>query len=136
MGKVTTLVVTAVIALAFGFVGAFAAVNVFADELRGPQGATGIQGPPGHDGADGVDGAQGPPGPAGKAGKAAKQPAAQGYDLGSDNCAGTAFGVVTDVRVVGNHLQVDRKQVCVRQSATARYRPRTRSRTARPSGHS
>jgi hypothetical protein len=119
MGKFSTLAITAAIALVFGFGGAFAAVSVFAEDLRGPQGATGIQGPPGHDGADGQDGETGPPGPPGKAGKAAKTPKQATYDLGNGECAGQAFGVVTDVRVVKQHLQVDREQVCVKQSASA-----------------
>ncbi|HLN75820.1 MAG TPA: hypothetical protein VK204_02170 [Nocardioidaceae bacterium] len=118
MGKFSTLAITAAIALVFGFGGAFAAVSVFAEDLRGPQGATGIQGPPGQAGTDGHDGdtgPAGPPGKPGKAGKAAKLPKKATYDLGNGDCAGQAFGVVTDVRVVKQHLQVDREQVCVKQ---------------------
>lgn len=118
MGKFSTLALAAAIALVFGFVGAFAAVNVFAEDLRGPQGATGIPGAPGQPGVDGKDGETGPPGPAGKpgkAGKAAKAPEPKTYDLGSGDCAGQAFGVVTDVRVVKQRVQVDREQVCVTQ---------------------
>lgn len=115
MGKVTTLLVTAVVALVFGFVGSFAAVSVFTEDLRGPQGATGVPGPPGEngiDGADGTDGTAGPRGPRGPAGKAARVEA-QTYDLGSANCKGRAVSVVTDAKVVERRLQLERGLVCL-----------------------
>jgi hypothetical protein len=115
MGKVTTLLVTAVVALVFGFVGSFAAVSVFTEDLRGPQGATGVPGPPGEngaDGADGIDGARGDQGPPGRAGKAAKVEA-QTYNLGSANCKGRAVSVVTDAKVVERRLQLERGLVCL-----------------------
>jgi len=115
MGKVTTLLVTAVVAVVFGFVGSFAAVSVFTEDLRGPQGATGVPGPPGENGADGADGADGAAGsrglrgPAGKAARVEAQP----YNLGSANCKGRAVSVVTDARVVERRLQLERGLVCL-----------------------
>ena len=115
MGKLTSLLVTALVALVCGFGGAFTAVSVFAEDLRGPQGATGVPGPAGLDGKDGAPGSDGAPGkrgPEGRPGRAAKTPV-RDYNLGSTGCAGQSFRVVTDVKVVGKRLQVDRGQVCV-----------------------
>lgn len=112
MGKVSGAAATAAIALMFGFTGAFAAVQVFAEDLRGPQGATGVPGPPGTDGTDGQDGSDGARGPRGLRGQATKvnEPT---YSIGTAGCVGQSFRVVTDARVVDKRLQVDRTQVCV-----------------------
>ena len=116
MGKWTSLGLTALIAVVFGFLGSFVAVNVSTDQLRGPQGASGLAGPPGEqgpaglDGADGVDGARGPAGKAGKAGRAARKPAT---DLGTTGCAGRSVEVVTDVTVRDQKVNVTKKTVCV-----------------------
>jgi hypothetical protein len=119
MGKLSSLLVTGVVALACGFGGAFAAVSVLAEDLRGPQGATGVPGPAGADGADGedgapgADGADGKRGPQGPRGKEARARAPRAYDLGSADCSGRSVRIVTDVRVESRGLQVDRGQVCV-----------------------
>jgi hypothetical protein len=116
MGKLGTWTLTAVIAVVFGFLGAFVAVQVFADQLRGEQGVTGLAGPPGEqgpsgqDGADGAPGARGLPGKAGRAGRAA---APKRTDLGTTGCAGTAVDVVTDVVVKGQRMNLVKKPVCV-----------------------
>ena len=116
MGKLATLLVTAAIALVCGFLGAFAAVNVFADQLRGPQGASGLAGPPGEqgpagqDGADGADGEPGPPGPAGKAAQAARQ---KPTNIGTSGCAGSSVDVVTDVMIKDQKMSLVKKPVCV-----------------------
>ena len=113
MGKVASLGVAAVVALVFGFGGAFAAGAVFAEDLRGPQGATGIPGPPGEAGRNGADGAAGEQGPPGRPGKAARVQAPTTYGIGTTGCAGQAYQVVTDVKVVQKRLQVERELVCV-----------------------
>lgn len=116
MGKLPTLLVTAAIALVFGFIGAFAAVNVFADQLRGPQGATGLAGPPGEQGPagqDGADGEPGPAGPAGKAGRAAKVARQKPTDIGTSGCAGSSVDVVTDVMIKDQKMSLVKKPVCV-----------------------
>jgi len=116
MGK---LVITAVLALVFGFGGAAGAVTAFHGQLQGPQGATGLTGAPGpqgeagHDGVDGRDGTRGPAGKPGKAGKAATN-VSMPTDLGLGNCAGRAMSVITDVRITkGQKLQLVRKTVCI-----------------------
>lgn len=113
MGKVSKVLVTAVVALLFGFVGAFVAVQVFAEDLRGPQGATGVPGPAGSDGTNGTDGADGARGPRGPRGTAARVQTPRTYSIGTTDCVGQSFRVVTDVRVVNKRLQVDRELVCV-----------------------
>lgn len=110
------LLVTSVLALAFGFVGALGAVSFFADDLKGTQGATGIQGAPGEPGVRGTDGGQGSPGERGrpgKRGKAARVPKLPSYDLGTLNCAGTGYEVVTDVTVVKRQVRTSKAVVCI-----------------------
>jgi hypothetical protein len=115
----TDLLLTAVVAVVCGFLGAAGGIAVLHDELVGPQGPTGLQGlpgeqgPPGADGADGVDGvdgADGERGPRGRSGRAAEQ---QPVDLGTEGCAGSAVRVVTDVSGDGEQIQVERETVCV-----------------------
>jgi hypothetical protein len=112
----TDLLLTAVVAVVCGFLGAAGGIAVLHDELVGPQGPTGLQGPPGEqgppgaDGADGVDGVDGERGPRGRSGRAAKQ---QPVDLGTEGCAGTSVRVVTDVSSDGEKIQVERETVCV-----------------------
>jgi hypothetical protein len=113
MGKLPTLLVTAAIALVFGFLGALAAVNVFADQLRGPQGATGLAGPPGEQGPPGQDGADGEPGPAGPAGKAAQAARQKPTDIGTSGCAGSSVDVVTDVTIKDQKMSLVKRPVCV-----------------------
>ncbi len=113
MGKWGTLLVTAVVAVVFGFVGAFAAVNVFADQMQGPQGPTGLAGPPGEQGPpgqDGADGARGPRGLPGKPGHAARKVST---DLGTTGCAGRSVDVVTDVVIKNQTMNLVKKPVCV-----------------------
>ncbi|MGZ4438677.1 MAG: collagen-like triple helix repeat-containing protein [Nocardioides sp.] len=116
MGKWASLGLTALIAVVFGFLGSFVAVNVSSEQLRGAQGATGLQGAPGPqgpagiDGADGVDGARGPAGRAGKAGHAAAKAAT---DLGTVGCVGRSVEVVTDVTVKNQKISLTKKTVCV-----------------------
>jgi hypothetical protein len=117
MGK---YLVTCVLALVFGFGGAFAAVAVMQDSLTGPQGETGLTGPPGATGpqgargADGADGADGKPGKAGKAGKAAKAADPVPVDLGVQGCTGQSVQVITDVAITADQkLRLTRKNVCV-----------------------
>ena len=96
-------VVTCVLALVFGFGGAFAAVAVMQDSLTGPQGETGLTGPPG---------AQN--GKAGKAGKAAKAADPVPVDLGVQGCNGKSVQVITDVTITaGQKLRLTKKNVCV-----------------------
>ena len=112
-GNLTRWAVTAVVATVFGFVGSFAAVSVFAEELRGPQGATGVPGPAGPAGQDGTNGQDGAPGPRGPRGKAAEVVTPPSYGIGTTGCVGQPFRVVTDVGVVDKRVQVDRQLVCV-----------------------
>jgi hypothetical protein len=107
------LLTACVVAAVFGFVGAFVAVKVFADDLRGPQGAMGIQGVPGEPGARGMDGADGEPGPAGPRGRPGRDAKVSSLDLGSDGCAGRPYQVVTDVTAVRGELHVAKDYVCV-----------------------
>jgi hypothetical protein len=110
-------VVTCVLALVFGFGGAFAAVAVMQDSLTGPQGETGLTGPPGAQGAQGArgaDGADGVNGKAGKAGKAAKAADPVPVDLGVQGCNGKSVQVITDVTITaGQKLRLTKKNVCV-----------------------
>ncbi len=107
------LLLTALVALVFGFVGAFVAVQVFSEDLRGPQGATGLPGSPGEPGPRGTDGAPGPPGPRGPAGTTAEIPELPSYDLSTADCAGAAVEVVTGVEVVRGRVQVTKDRVCL-----------------------
>ena len=113
------LLVTCVVALVCGFLGALAAVTVFQDQLAGPQGATGLQGtagepgPPGADGADGVDGTPGERGPRGLSGKAGKAAGEVPLNIGTDDCLGRSVQVVTDATVRNDELQLERETVCV-----------------------
>jgi collagen triple helix repeat protein len=110
------LLLTALIAVVCGFLGALGGIAVLNDELVGPQGPTGLQGlpgeegPPGADGSDGVDGVDGERGPRGRSGQAAEE---QPVDLGTEGCAGTSVRVVTDVSSDGEKIQVERETVCV-----------------------
>ena len=108
---------TCVLALVFGFGGAFAAVAVFQDSLTGPQGQSGLTGPPGPNGpagADGVDGADGAPGKDGRRGKAAKATAPAPVDLGVQGCAGQSVQVITDMTITAaQKIQLTKKNVCV-----------------------
>jgi hypothetical protein len=110
------LVLSCVLAVVFGFVGATAAVTVMHDSLRGAQGSTGLPGAPGPagaDGQDGVNGAAGARGPAGKAGRAAKALPTQ-IDLGVQGCLGQSVEVITDATVTAQQkLKLTKKQVCV-----------------------
>jgi hypothetical protein len=113
-------VVTCVLALVFGFGGAFAAVAVSQDSLRGPQGESGLVGPPGAKGATGArgaDGADGADGKAGKAGKAAKAPKAADpvpVNLGVKGCTGQSVQVITDVTITADQkIRLTKKDVCV-----------------------
>ena len=113
MGKWVSLAVTALIALVFGFLGAFVAVNVAADQLRGPQGATGLAGPPGEQGPAGLDGADGETGPRGASGRAGQAARRTPTNLGTAGCAGRSVSVVTDVTVKDQKMSLTRKPVCV-----------------------
>lgn len=113
MGKLASLAVTAAISVVFGFLGAFAAVHVSTDQLRGPQGATGLAGPPGEQGPPGQDGADGAPGPPGAAGRAAKPAQLRPTGLGTANCAGPSVDVVTGVTIVAQKVRLTKKPVCV-----------------------
>jgi hypothetical protein len=113
-------VVTCVLALVFGFGGAFAAVAVMQDSLTGPQGETGLVGPPGDQGAagargaDGADGVDGKVGKAGKAGKAAKAAKAVPVNLGVQACTGNSVQVITDVTITADQkIKLTKKNVCV-----------------------
>jgi hypothetical protein len=107
------LLTACVVAAVFGFVGSFVAVKVFADDLRGPQGATGIQGAPGEPGARGMDGSDGEPGARGPRGRPGKDAKAATLDLGAGDCAGRPYQVVTDVTAVRGELRVKKSYVCV-----------------------
>ncbi len=113
MGKIATLLVTAVIALVFGFAGAFVAVHVFADQLRGAQGATGLAGPPGEQGPAGLDGADGERGPRGAAGRAGRAALQRPTDIGTGGCRGASVTVVTDVTVANQKMRLTKKPLCV-----------------------
>ena len=117
MAKMSNLVVTGIIALVCGFLGALGAVTVFEGQLAGPQGATGLSGPPGEqgpagvDGRDGVDGQRGPRGPRGRDGDAAQDVP---VDLGTEGCVGRSVEVVTDVTVNRQQeMQLEKQPLCV-----------------------
>lgn len=113
------LLLTCVIAVVCGLLGALGGLVLFQDQLVGPQGETGLQGlpgeqgPPGADGADGVDGLDGERGPRGRSGRAGEAAEQVPRDLGTDNCAGTPVRVVTDVTTQGDQVLVQRDTVCV-----------------------
>jgi hypothetical protein len=119
MGKLPMMLVTVVTAVLFGFLGALGTVTVMAEEIKGEQGPSGLQGPPGEEGAPGQDGApgkdgdRGPRGQRGPSGKDARLPDLPSSDLGTSGCAGSAVSVVTDVRVVDQRIQLDRRSVCI-----------------------
>lgn len=107
------LLVTSVLALVFGFVGALGAVSFFADDIKGEQGPTGIPGAQGEPGARGTDGGQGERGPRGPRGKAARVPKLPSYDLGTINCAGVGYEVVTDIAVVKQRVRTSKELLCI-----------------------
>lgn len=112
----TNLLLTALMALVFGFLGALGGIAVLHDELVGPQGQTGLQGLPGETGppgSDGVDGLPGEPGERGQRGKSGAAAEDQPVDLGTDGCAGSSVRVVTDVTTQGDQVEVERETVCV-----------------------
>ncbi len=117
MGKI---VVTSVLALVFGFLGAATATTVFPAAFQGEQGETGLAGAPGKDGADGEDGAVGPTGPPGKpgkpgkAGRAAKAAEAKPLNIGTTGCIGRSVRVITEVSITPDQkLKLTRENVCV-----------------------
>jgi hypothetical protein len=114
MGKMPSLLVTCVLSLVCGFLGALGAVTAFQSQLEGPQGQTGLagpageQGPAGLDGADGVDGERGPRGRSGKAAEKRSQ------NIDTSNCLGRSVQVVTDVTInKDNEIALQKKPVCV-----------------------
>lgn len=119
MGKI---VLTCVLALVFGFVGAAGATAVFTSQLKGPQGSSGLTGPPGPqgesgidgvDGKDGKDGKAGERGKKGKAGKAAKDVEVP-TDLGAAGCAGKSMKVVSGGTLTkDNKLKLTTKTICI-----------------------
>ena len=119
MRNMSGLLVTCVVALVCGFLGAFAAVTVLQDQLAGPQGPTGLQGlagepgEAGSDGLDGEDGAPGEPGPRGRPGKAAEAADETSVNMGTQNCLGRSVRVITDVAVRNDELQLERDTVCL-----------------------
>lgn len=119
MRNMSGLLVTCVVALVCGFLGAFAAVTVLQDQLAGPQGQTGLRGLPGEpgqagaDGRDGVDGAPGDRGPRGRPGRAAEAAEETSVDVGSQGCLGRSVRVVMDVTVRGDQLELERGTVCL-----------------------
>jgi hypothetical protein len=119
MGKMPSLLVTCVVALVCGFLGALGAVTVFQGQLHGPQGATGLQGPPGAeglpgaDGQDGVDGTDGKDGRRGPRGRPGAAPSDLPVNLGTADCAGRSVAVVTDVTVRQQRMQLEKDQVCL-----------------------
>ena len=119
MGKIPMLLATSVLAAVFGFLGAIGGVVAFADDLKGSQGPSGLQGtpgepgPPGVDGVDGADGERGLRGVAGKAGKAPKLP---DFSLGTDNCVGETYEVVTDVTMAKQKVRVSKELVCLSEA--------------------
>jgi Collagen triple helix repeat (20 copies) len=119
MGKIPTLLITCIVSLVCGFLGALGAVTAFQAQLSGPQGATGLQGAPGAqgapgvDGLDGVDGHKGKPGPRGRPGKAPKATTPRPVNLGTVNCKGRSVEVVTNATNKNQKLQLTKKSVCV-----------------------
>lgn len=116
MRKMPGLLVTCVVALVCGFLGALAAVTVFQDQLAGPQGATGLQGlpgEPGQPGADGVDGTPGERGPRGRSGKAGQAAAEVPLNIGTEDCLGRSVQVITDATMRNDELELERETVCV-----------------------
>jgi hypothetical protein len=116
MGKI---VLTCVLALVFGFVGAAGATAVFASQLQGPQGSSGLTGPPGPQGESGIDGVDGKDGKAGergkkgKPGKAAKDVEVP-TDLGAAGCAGKSMKVVSGGTLTkDNKLKLTTKTICI-----------------------
>ena len=112
------LLTTCVVALVCGFLGAFAAVKVFNDDLRGAQGATGLQGAPGEQGPaglDGADGANGERGPRGRPGKEADAPKPPTVVAAQSDCTGQAFQMVTDVGSAQGKVKVTKNYVCFPQ---------------------
>jgi hypothetical protein len=125
MGKI---VLSCVLALVFGFVGAAGAVVAFHDQLRGVQGPTGLAGAPGalgpagKDGTNGQDGARGPrgrPGRPGKVGRAAAKSPTPVTDIGTNGCAGSFVDVVTRANLTANQrLIVVTKPLCIVKPST------------------
>lgn len=119
MRHMPNLLVTCVVALVCGFLGALGAVTVFQDQITGPQGATGLRGiagepgPAGTAGADGIDGVDGERGPRGRPGRAARTPDEVPLNIGTSDCLGRSVQVVTDVTVRGDELELQRETVCV-----------------------
>ncbi|MGZ4444483.1 MAG: hypothetical protein ACXVXC_15080 [Nocardioidaceae bacterium] len=116
MGKLPTLLLTCVVSLVCGSLGALATVTVFQDQLVGPQGPSGLAGAPGKPGppgVDGADGANGARGPRGRPGPAAAPVAPQPVNLGSVGCRGRSVDVVTNVTVLGQKMQLEKHPVCV-----------------------
>lgn len=114
MGKSTNLVLTAVIAVACGFLGSVGGVLAFQSQLQGPQGPTGLRGAPGEQGPPGVDGAEGPPGEPGPRGPRGAPARNVPVDLGTSGCVGDAVEVVTDVRInADDELVLEKQPVCV-----------------------
>jgi hypothetical protein len=118
MRNMSGLLLTCVVALVCGFLGAVVAVTVLQDQLAGPQGPTGLQGlrgepgPAGTDGLDGEDGAAGERGPRGRAGKAPEADDTP-VNVGTQNCLGRSVRVVTDVTVRNDQMQLERDTVCL-----------------------
>lgn len=119
MRSMPNLLVTCVVALVCGFLGALGAVTVFQDQISGPQGATGLRGIPGEPGpagaagADGIDGVDGERGPRGRAGRAARAPDKIPLNIGTTDCLGRSVEVVTDATVRNDELELQRETVCV-----------------------
>ena len=116
MGKWPTIVLTCVVALVCGFLGAVGAVTVLHSQLQGPQGVSGLQGPPGpkgNAGLDGADGTDGVRGPRGRPGKAAKTPKPTQVNLSSSGCTGGSVDVVTDVTMAKDKVRQTKEKVCV-----------------------
>ena len=122
MRKLPGLLVTCVVALVCGFLGALIAVTVVQDQLVGPQGQSGLPGipgepgPPGADGQDGEDGEPGERGPRGRPGKTGEAGQAAEevpLNIGTQGCVGESVQVITDVTLRGDQLQLQREQVCV-----------------------
>ena len=140
MGKLPGIVVTCVVSVVCGFLGALGAVTVLQGQLQGPQGASGLQGPPGErgpagldgtngadgkngvdgdDGKNGVDGKDGATGAAGKRGlrgqpgEAATTAPDEPVNIGTQNCSGGSVEVVTDVTVRNQEIQLQKQPVCV-----------------------
>ena len=119
MRNMSGLLLTCVVALVCGFLGAVVAVSVLQDQLAGPQGPTGLQGlrgepgPAGADGLDGEDGTPGERGPRGRSGKAAEAADEAPVDVCTQNCLGRSVRVVTDVTVRNDQMQLVRDTVCL-----------------------